>query len=302
MAKNKVKDYIENKPDKYPKKPMLICMCGFQASGKSTRAKELGENFDAEVFSSDKIREELPNLKNAEVFEELYSRVNQTLKDRKNAIIDATNTTINSRSKIFDNINQQCHKVIYVMDTPYKVCVERLIERNASDYLPKIPLEVLERYNREFLYPHYEEGWDEIINHNRVLNTTYEHYLISNSKTERGQRLAPFFKCKERDLAIEQDNLEEIVEFKFPEIEEKEEEITFELPKVEEKEDEPSFEIKPMEEDVLMEEKEVPEFIIIPRDDEILMEESKENPFIILPEESSEILMEELEDTTNFEM
>lgn len=38
-------------------RPKLIVMCGLSGSGKSNTAKELAEKYDAEIISSDSIRE-----------------------------------------------------------------------------------------------------------------------------------------------------------------------------------------------------------------------------------------------------
>ena len=41
--------------------PKFIMMCGLVASGKSTRVKELAKEYNATIFSSDALREELFN-------------------------------------------------------------------------------------------------------------------------------------------------------------------------------------------------------------------------------------------------
>lgn len=151
-------------------RPMLFVMCGLQCSGKSTQAKEYVKYQDATIVSSDGIREELAKEQNKEnifdvdnnlVFRELYKRVNDLLKENKNVVLDATNTTIKSRRQIFENIKVDCYKECHIMNTPYEECLERLRERNKKG--PYIPEDVLERYYKSFEVPFKEEGWDNIV-------------------------------------------------------------------------------------------------------------------------------------------
>ena len=39
--------------------PKFIMMCGLVASGKSTKAKELAKEYNATIYSSDALREEM---------------------------------------------------------------------------------------------------------------------------------------------------------------------------------------------------------------------------------------------------
>lgn len=148
----------------------LIVMCGLQCSGKSTKAKELSKEENAQIISSDEIREELAREQNKEnifevdnnlVFDTVYKRINQNLSDGINVIFDATNTTIKMRRQIFERVKVECVKICYIMNTPYEECLDRLRERNKKG--PYIPEDVLERYYKSFEIPFYEEGWDNIV-------------------------------------------------------------------------------------------------------------------------------------------
>lgn len=166
------KKIVEEDNSRGKVRPKLFVMCGLQCSGKSTQAKEYVKYEDATIVSSDEIREELAKEQNKEnifdvdnnlVFRELYKRVNDLLKENKNVVLDATNTTIKSRRQIFENIKVDCYKECHIMNTPYKECLERLRERNKKG--PYIPEDVLERYYKSFEVPFKEEGWDFMILH-----------------------------------------------------------------------------------------------------------------------------------------
>lgn len=143
-------------------KPILLVMCGLQCSGKSTKAKECAEKYGYTVLSSDKIREEYKNAKNDTVFRLLYERMNDLLGKGIDVIIDATNITIKARKQIFQNLKVDCAKICHIMNTPYEVCLERLKERNKTDYPHKFDADVIKRYYYSFEIPFYEEGWDSI--------------------------------------------------------------------------------------------------------------------------------------------
>ena len=84
---------------------MLI---GLPASGKSTYIKE---HFDDDiVFSSDKIREECfgdvnDQTHNNEVFKKLVKRVKANLRNKKDAVYDATNINYKRRMHLLKNIS-----------------------------------------------------------------------------------------------------------------------------------------------------------------------------------------------------
>jgi putative nucleotidyltransferase with HDIG domain len=157
----------------------LIVMCGLQCSGKSTMARELGDGYNAQILSSDYIREQHPDWDNEKVFNNLYTLMNNCLANDVSVIIDATNITIKSRKKIFENLRYSCFKKCYIMNTPYSECVERLKQRNLSDYPHKFGEDVIKRYYYSFEVPFYEEGWDEIIIHNKPSIESSENYIKS---------------------------------------------------------------------------------------------------------------------------
>lgn len=160
---------IVNYLQTYRDKPTLLVLCGLQCSGKSTYAKELIKSIESTkpdyktiIVSSDKIREENPNLPNDKVFNKVYADINYWLRHNDNVILDATNITIKARRQIFARVTEPCYKIIHVFNTPFNECVKRLEERNNSDYPFKFSKEIIEKYYHSFQIPFYEEGWDAI--------------------------------------------------------------------------------------------------------------------------------------------
>lgn len=138
-------------------------MCGLVASGKSTKAQELAQEYDATIFSSDSLREELygdinNQDHNQELFKELHKRIKDCLRSGKSAIMDSTNINYKQRMAFLEELkNIPCEKVCIVMATPYETCLKRNAKRDR-----KVPEYVIQRMYYNFDIPWYFEGWDEI--------------------------------------------------------------------------------------------------------------------------------------------
>lgn len=145
-------------------KPVFIMMCGLVASGKSYKAKELAKDYDATIFSSDDLREELfgdvnNQEHNQEVFTELHRRIKECLRNGKSAIYDACNISYKRRMGFIQELkNIPCEKICVLMATPYEECLRRNAERER-----KVPEYAIERMYRSFDVPYWYEGWDDII-------------------------------------------------------------------------------------------------------------------------------------------
>lgn len=139
---------------------MLI---GLPASGKSTRAKKLAREYNATVFSSDALREEMfgdvnNQEHNQELFAELHKRIKECLRSDKSAIMDSTGLSYKKRMSFLCELkNIPCEKICVLMATPYEECLKRNIERER-----KVPEYVIERMYRQFDPPYWYEGWDNI--------------------------------------------------------------------------------------------------------------------------------------------
>ena len=105
--------------------PTFIMMCGLVASGKSTKAQELAREYNATIFSSDTLREEMFNDvndqgHNQELFTELHRRIKECLCNGKSAIMDATNINYKKRMDFLRQLkNIPCKKICVLMATPY---------------------------------------------------------------------------------------------------------------------------------------------------------------------------------------
>lgn len=153
-------------------KPRLIVMIGLQASGKSTKARELSNSLNAVVLSSDEYRRIYLESNNQDIFKQLYKDANSYLSLGRNVVIDSTNTTLKMRRQLLQAIKEDCYKTAYIMNVPFEECVERLKKRNEQytevhksvikHSIGYVPIEALERYHKSFQIPFYEEGFQEI--------------------------------------------------------------------------------------------------------------------------------------------
>lgn len=142
----------------------LIVMVGLPGSGKSYRARELQRIINAEIISSDAIRKELLKNENDQsnnelVFKTLYNRIRELLNQGRNAILDATNTSLKVRLHVMEEVKEcKCEKIAYIMTTSVEECIKRDCERERT-----VGEDVIRKFERSFQSPHKCEGWDNII-------------------------------------------------------------------------------------------------------------------------------------------
>ena len=154
--------------------PTFVMMCGLVGSGKTVKAQEFAKQYDATVFSSDTLREELfgdvnEQSRNQELFTELHKRIKDCLREGKNAIYDATNIDYKKRMSFLAELKKiPCEKICVLMATPYEECLKRNAERER-----RVPEYVIERMYRSIDVPWYYEGWDDI----QVEYGEYENYF-----------------------------------------------------------------------------------------------------------------------------
>ena len=139
-------------------------MCiGLPASGKSEQSKKLAAEYNAEIFSSDKLRIEMfgdvnHQEDNEALFKELHKRIRECLVSGKSAIYDATNINYKHRMEFLKSLNKiPCEKIAVLMATPYEVCLERNAQRER-----KVPEYVIKRMYMSWNSPYWYEGWDDI--------------------------------------------------------------------------------------------------------------------------------------------
>ena len=143
--------------------PKLFVICGLPCSGKSTEAKKLAVEYNAEIFASDDLRTEMfgdvnHQADNEALFKELHKRIRECLASGKNAIYDATNINYKRRMEFLKSLNKiPCEKNAILMATPYEVCLERNAQRER-----KVPEYVIKRMYMNWNTPYWYEGWDDI--------------------------------------------------------------------------------------------------------------------------------------------
>lgn len=144
-------------------KPTFTMMVGLVGSGKSTYAKQLADETNAIICSSDAIREELCGDENSqenneEVFKILHSRIKENLKNGKDVIYDATNINSKRRRSFLSELrNIPCVKKCVIMATTFDDCCEQNKLRDRV-----VPYEVIKRMYKNWNTPYWFEGWDEI--------------------------------------------------------------------------------------------------------------------------------------------
>lgn len=142
----------------------MMLLVGLPASGKSYKAQELAKEYNAEIFSSDALREELfgdvnNQDNNHKLFNELHRRIKDCLKSGKSAIYDAINLNYKRRMAFLAELkNIPCEKICVVMATPYEECLKRNAKRER-----KVPEEVIKIMYMYWTCPYWYEGWDDII-------------------------------------------------------------------------------------------------------------------------------------------
>lgn len=141
----------------------IFVMVGLPASGKSTYAKELAEQENANIHSSDNMRkilfgDENINDRNEEVFSMLHKQIKLDLIDNKNVVYDATNINYKRRKAFLKDLGKiECEKICILMATPYEKCLEQNKLRDRQ-----VPEEAIKRMYLNFYIPQYYEGWDNI--------------------------------------------------------------------------------------------------------------------------------------------
>ena len=112
----------------------LVAMVGATSSGKTTFAKTHFR--PTEILSSDFFRamvsdDETDQSVSEQAFELLFRTAEKRLELKKLTVIDATNVSKQSRSKIVDLAkNQDVHAVAIVLDVPEKILLERNSQRD----------------------------------------------------------------------------------------------------------------------------------------------------------------------------
>lgn len=146
----------------------LMMLVGPSYCGKSSFAKTVKELSPerVEVFSSDKIREEIYGDAGcqdnpAKVFEILHQRIIKCLKEKEDvvAIYDATNLSAKRRRNFLNSIRTiACRRACFIFPLSLDELLARIPCRDR-----KVPEEILLKQIKNFQCPQKCEGWDDII-------------------------------------------------------------------------------------------------------------------------------------------
>lgn len=143
---------------------LVVIMVGCPGSGKSTEAARIAEKYGADVYSADKIREELYGDasiqgNNKEVFNLLYKRAKDDVSIGRPVVLDNTNLTKELRKRAmraFKNFDVSFRAVF--LDTPKEECKRRNAERERV-----VPEYVIDRMFDQLEKPTFEEGFTSIV-------------------------------------------------------------------------------------------------------------------------------------------
>jgi predicted kinase len=156
----------------------FIMLMGLPASGKSTVAEDLSQQFNAQILSSDQLRKELYGNEgnqdnNQNVFEELNKRANRLLAEGINVIYDSTNLNRKKRKHLINHVIKADEKLIFYLNTHLNTCLER--DKARSRIVGK---EVIERMYKNLHIPVLNEGWNEVtfIYENKMILNIYQRY------------------------------------------------------------------------------------------------------------------------------
>lgn len=140
----------------------FMMMVGLSGSGKSYLAKTLSKEYDAEVVSSDSVREELHGDesiqgKHSETFSIVHDRIIAILNSGRNVIFDATNIQRKHRISLLQKLPRDVKKVCYIVATDFETCLLR--NKNRERVLDS---DIINRQRKIFNIPLWSEGWDDI--------------------------------------------------------------------------------------------------------------------------------------------
>ena len=129
----------------------LYVMCGIPASGKSTKSRQLAEEYSLTRFSFDEM--------GCYTTRQFLRPVVAALKNGEDVIMDSTHLKTNSRKIILQAVEDiPCRKICVFMNTPFDKCLYRNANRDA-----RVPDIAMETMNNSIELPTLDEGWDEIL-------------------------------------------------------------------------------------------------------------------------------------------
>lgn len=154
-------------------------LVGIPGSGKSTYCNNyLKTKYKEAIYvSSDKVRDNNPNVKEENIWPLIYKECANALNSNHSLIFDATNITPKVRKMFFDKINElgstNYESIAYYFVTDVDKCIKRVEKRNLNPNERYLPLDIISGYNERIIMPSKDEGFKEIV-------------IINNSKNKVG--------------------------------------------------------------------------------------------------------------------
>lgn len=148
---------------------IIHMMVGIQGSGKTTYAKIMNKETGIEIVSTDTIRKEMTDFKESNVFPMVHRRCKELILDNKDLIFDATSITPSVRKRFIDSlkelgIDRSMYEIyVYYFIPDVELSKKRIEKRNEEGIERYMPLEVIEKYNKEIIPPTKEEGFEKIL-------------------------------------------------------------------------------------------------------------------------------------------
>ena len=144
---------------------MVHLLIGIPGSGKTTYSKILQEELHCDVISSDKVRDNHPEMTEDKIWPEIYRLVSVDLKNNRDVIFDATNITPKVRRRFKDNVEALGVEVkwgAYYIMADEQECIERVKIRNTKEGERFLPIEVISSYFKSIIPPTMDEGFEFI--------------------------------------------------------------------------------------------------------------------------------------------
>jgi len=146
----------------------LYITVGLPGSGKSTYVKNFIKDKDVEYLSSDELRaiygkDETDQSVTSIVFGHIKRKVDESLKDGKNVLVDATSVNRKERSDYINTAKKYGAKVVAIV---FKMDRQGLIDRNkkrGEQGGREVPTFVIDKMLAKYEDPSYDEGIDVII-------------------------------------------------------------------------------------------------------------------------------------------